>query len=250
MKQLNEVINDQFWNLSFKTGLYDFLVMSSYDHSLKSIVDSANIMQKSNIMDVGCGSGRLLVHLANTLKKTGSHWTGLELTTGGISACNHRIHNMGLEKYAVVLPADMRQPLPIDKDSIDIAIAHFSLYVIPEREMRIAAFKHIADALKNNGTIYIAIPGKNYNARDQVHSSLALDRKNPNLSFVRKIRNKLMFSTFGHISEILIGNRIDKGIWKGFSEDEIEREAQEAGLKLQWAKGIYGDTSLMAALCK
>jgi hypothetical protein len=157
---------------------------------------------------------------------------------------------MGLENNARVISADMCQPLPIEKDSIDIAIAHFSLYVIPKRESRIAAFKHIAEALKNNGTIYIAIPGNNYNARDQVQSSLALDRNNPDLSISRRLRNKLLFSTFGRISEIVIGKRIDKGIWKGFSEDEIEQEAEEAGLKLQWAKGIYGDTSLMAALCK
>jgi hypothetical protein len=59
-----------------------------------------------------------------------------------------------------------------------------------------------------------------------------------------------LFSSLGRFSEIVIGNRIEKGVWKGFSENEIEQEAEEAGLKLEWVKGIYGDTSLMAALCK
>jgi ubiquinone/menaquinone biosynthesis C-methylase UbiE len=250
MKQLSEVMNDQFWNLSFKTGLYDFVVMSSYDHSLKSIAEAANISKKCNILDIGCGSGRLLVHIADTLKQTGSHWTGLELTPGGISACKHRIKNMRLKDYTRVLPADMCLPLPIKKESIDIAIAHFSLYVIPEREKRITAIGNIAKTLKSDGRIYVAIPGNNYNARDQVDSSLALDRNNPDLSTFGKLRNKFMYSTVGRISEIVIGNKIDKGIWKGFSEDDIAQESTEAGLKLHWTKGTYGNTSIMAAIGK
>jgi SAM-dependent methyltransferase len=250
MKRINETINNQFWNLTFKTGLYDFVVMSSYDHSLKTIVDSANIMKRCIVMDVGCGSGRLLLHIGKTLKETGSQWTGLELTPGGISACKYRISKMGLDANAHVLQADMSRPIPIDRESIDIAIAHFSLYVIPDRKKRIAAFKHIADALKPDGKFFIALPGKNYNAMDQVRSSLAIDRDNPHISFKRKIWNKLMFSTLGHISEIAVANRIKKGIWCGFTKEEIENEAAQAGLKMQWIRDTYGDTSLMAAFSK
>lgn len=250
MNKLSQYINKQFWNLTFKTGIYDFVVMSSYDHSLKSIVESTNLSQKKILLDVGCGSGRLLLHIGSKLKETSSHWTGLELTPAGISACKYRINNMGLENNASVFPADMCQPLPVKKESVDIAIAHFSLYVIPDRDKRVDAFKNIANTLKKDGTILIALPGKNYNAKDLVRSSIEIDESNPELTYLQKLLNKIMFSTIGHLSEIMVANRIRDGIWCGFTKEEIIDEASEAGLKLQWVKDVYGDTSLMASLCK
>jgi SAM-dependent methyltransferase len=250
MKKVSEVINNQFWNLAFKTGVYDFVVMSSYDHSLKTIADSSNLKPQCHVLDVGCGSGRLLLHIGDKLKETGSLWTGLELTPGGISACKSRISSMGLQGNARVLPANMCQSLPLERESVDVAIAHFSMYVIPDREMRILAFKNIAEVLKKNGMIYIASPGKNYNAKDLVRSSLAIDKTNPDLSLSRKLWNKLMFSTLGHMSEVMVANRIQKGVWCGFSKEEMENEASEAGLTMQRVKDIYGDTSLMATFCK
>jgi SAM-dependent methyltransferase len=250
MNIVSKTINDQFWNIAFRTGMYDFLMMSSYDHSLKTIANSAKIEKGWNVMDVGCGSGRLLFHLSNKLKDTGSKWTGLELTPGGLSACKYRIRNMGLEDIANVLPANMCQPLPLDKNSIDVAIAHFSMYVIPDRDKRIDAFKNIASALKEGGRIYLATPGKNYNAKDQVHSSIAIDKENSEISGIRRTLNKLLFLTLGYWSEKAITKRIRAGIWCSFSKDELEKEAGEAGLKLEWVKDVYGDTSLMAVFCK
>lgn len=250
MNMISNKINEQFWNIAFRTGMYDFLMMSSYDHSLKTIANSAKIEQGWKVMDVGCGSGRLLHHLSNRLKDTGSNWTGLELTPGGISACQYRIRNMGLEKIAQVLPANMCKPLPLDKDSMDVAIAHFSMYVIPDREQRIQAFKNISAVLKEGGRIYLAAPGKNYNAKDQVYSSIAIDKENSELSGIRRTWNKLLFLTLGYWSEKAITKRIHDGVWCSFTKEELESEAEEAGLKLEWVKGVYGDTSLMAAFCK
>lgn len=250
MKKFKDIINDQFWNITFTTGLYDFVVMSSYDHSLESITESANITEKCVVMDVGCGSGRQLRYIGEKLKQTGSHWTGLELTPGGINACKKRITNMGLVDNARVLQADMTNTLPVEEESIDIAIAHFSLYVIPDRDKRVAAFKNIASTLKKGGKVYLALPGKNYNAQDQVRSSLLINKNNPNISFARKQWNRLMFPTIGLISEIAVTKRIQEGVWCGFTKEEIESEAGEAGFKLDWMKGIYGDTSLMASFTK
>jgi SAM-dependent methyltransferase len=250
MNIISKMINDQFWNIAFRTGMYDFLMMSSYDHSLKTIANSAKIEEGWKVMDVGCGSGRLLFHLSNKLKDTGSQWTGLELTPGGISACKYRIRNMGLEDIANVLPANMCQPLPLDNDSMDVAIAHFSMYVIPDRNKRIEAFKNIASALKEGGRVYLAAPGKNYNAKDQVNSSIAIDKENAEMSGLKRGLNKLLFSTFGYWSEKAITKRIQDGVWSSFSKEELESEAREAGLKLEWVKGVYGETSLMASFSK
>jgi SAM-dependent methyltransferase len=250
MNILSKTINDQFWNIAFMTGLYDFLMMSSYDHSLKTIANSVKIEKGWKVMDVGCGSGRLLHHLGSKLKETGCQWTGLELTSGGISACKYRIRNLGLESVAQVLPANMCKPLPLDKKSMDVAIAHFSMYVIPDRDKRIQAFKNIAAVLKDGGRIYLAAPGKNYNAKDQVNSSIAIDRENSEISSVRRTLNKLLFLTLGYWSEKAISKRIHDGVWISFSKEELECEAGEAGFKLEWVKDVYGDTSLMAAFCK
>jgi ubiquinone/menaquinone biosynthesis C-methylase UbiE len=250
MKKFSKLINDQFWNITFKTGIYDFVVMSSYDHSLQSITDVANIDSKNNVIDVGCGSGRQLHYIGNKLKQTGSIWTGLELTPGGINACKKRITDMGLEKNASVKQADMTKPLPVDENSVDIAIAHFSFYVLPQRENRVTAFKNIAKTLKNDGKMYIAIPGKNYNAKDQVISSLSLNKQNKDISFFRKQWNRIMFPTIGFMSEKAVTKRIKEGVWHSFTKEEIETEAGEAGFKLEWIKDVYGETSFMAAFSK
>jgi SAM-dependent methyltransferase len=250
MKKFSELVNDQFWNITFKTGLYDFLVMSSYDMSLRTIVNSADIIPKSNILDVGCGSGRALLHLGNKLLETDSKWTGLEVTPGGVSACQHRINNLNLDHNAVVLPADMTSSLPVEKNSIDIAFAHFSTYVISAREKRVLALHNVSETLKDTGCFYIAGPAPNYNAKDQVKSSISIDQNNPNISSFKRLSNKLLFSTLGHYSENVISKKIQDGVWCSFTKEDMENEANDAGLRLKWSKSVYGDTSLLVALCK
>jgi ubiquinone/menaquinone biosynthesis C-methylase UbiE len=250
MNRFNELINNQFWNVTFKTGLYDLLLLSSYDMSLKTTADSANIKDKSNILDVGCGSGRMLLHINNKLIDTDSKWTGLELTSGGIASCKQKIKKFKLEEYAKVISADMISALPIEDESIDIAFAHFSIYVIRGREKRVQALMNIAKTLKRNGTVFMVSPATNYNAKDQVRSSISIDAQNSDISAIRKFSNKLVYSTLGYYCEIIIAKKIHNGPWRSFTKEEITSEANDAGLKIKWSKSVYGDTSHLVALVK
>jgi ubiquinone/menaquinone biosynthesis C-methylase UbiE len=250
MSKILNFINNQFWNVTFKTGIYDALMMSSYDMSLKTIIKSANITENRNILDVGCGSGRLLLHIGDILTKTDSKWTGLELTTGGVSASKRKIQKLKLGENAKVLPADMTEELPVKKNSFDIAFSHFSMYVIPEREQRLKALRNINDTLKSDGKFYIVAPSTHYNAKDQLKSSLLINAKSKEHSSLKKFTNKIIYSTLGYWGEIIIAGKIQNGIWCTFTEDRMRSEVEEAGLQLEWSKGVYGDTALLFCVAK
>ncbi|MCP3923880.1 MAG: class I SAM-dependent methyltransferase [Desulfobacterales bacterium] len=232
-----------FWQLAYSLRLYNLLVMSSYYESLRTIANKEVVKENNNIIDIGCGSGLILDHLSEKLLSTNSNYTGLELTSSGVSASRRRIKKLGIEKHANVYSADMCVEFPIKQNSMDIAIAHFSLYVLSSRENRILALKNITSVLKEDGVMLLALPATNYNAAQQVKSSIDIDQKSEMLPFYRKMYNRIMYQTLGRMSEMSIANKIKDGTWQGFTEDGILFETEAAGLKIEWIESTYGDTS-------
>jgi len=102
----------------------------------QAILDLQNIVAlatrstgKSNLnwLDLGCGSGRHLAHLA-------AHYSnldlkGLELSQLGLNMCNSLIQAEKLPKDCVI-QGDMRQ-LPYTANSFDVVFANLSLYCLP-----------------------------------------------------------------------------------------------------------------------
>ncbi len=78
-------------------------------------------------LDVGCGSGRHLVHLTSHYPNL--HLKGLELSELGFNICDRLMQSEKLPKQCVSL-GDARQ-LPFVSDSFDVTFTHLSLYCLP-----------------------------------------------------------------------------------------------------------------------
>jgi ubiquinone/menaquinone biosynthesis C-methylase UbiE len=245
LKKIKGFMVKNIWSWMFKTGMYDFLTMSSYRESLKKIGENANLTSKKNIVDAGCGSGLLLEHVGGKLLDTDSFWTGVEITASGVAATQKRITRMGIAEHSKVFQGDLTEELPLPKESQDVAVSHFCLYVLPEQDKRITALKNIAAVVKPGGNVFLALPSHNYNAEQLVKSSIEIDKNNNELSTLRRFLKKIIILTLLRWSEMSAAKEIQRGTWHGFTEEEIHKEVNAAGMEVEWIKETYGGTSFM-----
>jgi ubiquinone/menaquinone biosynthesis C-methylase UbiE len=136
------------------------------------------------LLDAGCGSGTLLNYI--NLNR-GSTYIGIDLLMSGI--INPRIKrtlNSLLNRTYFVL-SDISKSLPIRGQSVDIIVAHFSLYTIDtgKREFILKEFRRL---LKKGGSLILVEPSKEYSAKRIISDSikLVLDNEGKFISLVKK----------------------------------------------------------------
>lgn len=107
----------------------------------------------AEILDLGCGSGRHLVHLA----KEGFKAFGLDISPTGLRLTREWVDEEGLEADLVL--ADMREPLPFRDDIFDGVL---STQVI--HHARIAgvrrAISEIGRVLDSGGAAFVTVSGR------------------------------------------------------------------------------------------
>jgi SAM-dependent methyltransferase len=107
----------------------------------------------SEILDLGCGSGRHLVHLV----KEGFRTIGLDISPTGLRLTREWADKEGLEADLVL--ADMREPLPFRDDSfkgvLSTQVIHHSRIVGVRR-----AIQEIWRVLASEGVAFVTVSGR------------------------------------------------------------------------------------------
>jgi SAM-dependent methyltransferase len=106
-----------------------------------------------SVLDLGCGSGRHSVALA----QRGFHVSGLDISLSGLTQTRHWLDETGLN--ADLVCGDVRQRLPLDSDSFD---AVFSTQVIHHARMAGVrlAIGEIWRVLKPGGIAFATVAGR------------------------------------------------------------------------------------------
>jgi SAM-dependent methyltransferase len=111
------------------------------------------------ILDLGCGSGRHLVHLA----KSGFKTTGLDISPTGLHLTREWVDEEGLEADLVL--ADMREPLPFRDDSFKGMLSTQVIHHARIAGVR-SAIQEIWRVLVSGGVAFVTVSGR----KDEVES--------------------------------------------------------------------------------
>lgn len=88
------------------------------------------LQAESRLLDVGCGSGGPVLHLAET---TGAAVVGVDVLEEGIAAAISQAHARGLEDQATFVRADAAERLPFDEESFDAILSVDAMCHLPDR---------------------------------------------------------------------------------------------------------------------
>lgn len=103
-------------------------------------------------LDLGCGSGFILLNLASL--KVASGVCGVDISLGMLRECKGYAHDLGVD--AVLVQSDVDY-LPFKKDSFDLIIGHAILHHLPETKV---ALGEVYKVLKPGGIAIFTEPSK------------------------------------------------------------------------------------------
>ncbi|RYG61092.1 MAG: methyltransferase domain-containing protein [Alphaproteobacteria bacterium] len=141
------------------------------------VVDICKLTGKSDLdwLDLGCGSGRHLVHIHKHMPNI--HLKGIELSQLGHSICKGLMDSEKLPKDSIVM-GDMRQ-LPFASNSFDVIYAHMSMYCLPY--MRGTGFgleeamTEAVRTLRKNGVMFMMFPEGDWREYSLPHQLMTRD---------------------------------------------------------------------------
>lgn len=131
-------------SLSFYKGFplwFNRLVASIKDQTLMKLLKHIRPVDKLNVLDIGCGSGRYV----KILSDLGATVTGIDISKSIIQRCKHRYPNIAFFNSSL-------QKFDENLYKFDLILSSTTLQHIPDNEKK-EAFKKITRLLKDGGSL-------------------------------------------------------------------------------------------------
>ena len=224
----------QYWKIGFQSRLYDRLSPEAYYDSLRRAAEYVVLAEGETVLDAGCGSGMLLPFLTDPLNKGGTY-LGIDLLAAGLHSLKLRARGLGLSVSTV--QADLCRELPLADHSVACAVAHFSVYTIPEAKDRRRVYRELGRVLKPGGMLVVVNPIRSYHAEDIIRASLE-SLKNHGKSW--RIKKFLVYPLTLRLGLKHIERQLQSGFWHGYAPGELRDEVEAAGFAVERSEMVYG----------
>ncbi len=231
-----------YWQVGFTSRLYDELTPESYFESLRRVVALVPEKGDQKIWDAGCGTGLLLVYLKYSLSK-GMIYFGSDLLSAGLKQARMRAKDSNIS--GTFFQNDLTESPPFREKTIDVVVAHFSIYTISGKVKRQQALKNMFSVLKPDGILIICCPSNTYDASRIIEESNQMNRlKGGFLNFTLK---RIIFYPITKILGLnFIKKQLDSGAWIAYTKEELSKELEQAGFGIKASEQIYaGGAHLM-----
>jgi len=226
-----------YWRTGFKTRLYDWLTPESYCESIRQTIALIPNKVGQKIWDVGCGSGLLLQFLKENLNRDMVYY-GSDILFAGLKQIKIHANELKVPGQVNCFQNDVTEASPFIEDSMDIVIAHFSIYTIADSVKRHQALKNMFLALKPNGMVIVICPSKNYDAVKIIEESLELVRVKSGY-FAAMFKRIVLYPLTKRLGLNFIQKQLKSGNWVGYSMEGLSNELGQAGFKILAVKMIY-----------
>jgi ubiquinone/menaquinone biosynthesis C-methylase UbiE len=132
--------------VSYTTNL---AVDKEITNGYKSIIEEHILLENSNVLDIGCGTGRLAAHLSESVNQ----WCGLDIDSESIELAKINLKKLKLEDR-VTFKVGSFLNIPFDQ-KFDIAISSNSLHFEDNKD---GAFKNVYNSLNSGGYFVVFEP--------------------------------------------------------------------------------------------
>ena len=231
----------KYWEIGFKTRLYDCLSPEAYLGSLQRTGDFLELKEGECILDAGCGTGLLLPCLQDQLR-CGGRYLGMDVLPAGLDSLKSKAQRLDLMNSVLRIQGDLSMGLPLNDASVSCVAAHFSVYTLPEVKKRKEVYQEFWRILKPGGRLITANPVHTYDARQIVCSSLELLRKRGEPWIFKKY---IQYPVTLHLGLKHIERQLKAGRWHGYRPGELQNEVAQAGFSIEHSETVYGGSGCL-----
>jgi ubiquinone/menaquinone biosynthesis C-methylase UbiE len=231
----------KYWEIGFKTRLYDGLSPEAYIESLQRVADLIKLDEGEWVLDVGCGSGLLLPLLADRLTQ-GERYLGMDILPAGLVTLRLRANRLNLNGSVSGVQADLSRNLPLGDASVSCVAAHFSIYTLPEEKVRKRVVQELFRIAKPGGLLVTANPTHSYNAKQIIRASLESLKNHGRPWIVKKYG---LYPLTLHLGLKYIEKQLKSGRWHGYRPEELRDEVAQAGFAIEHSETVYGGSGFL-----
>jgi len=227
-------IYSKYWEWGFKSRLYDVLTPQAYLDSLERVAHYCDLKTGQVLLDAGCGSGLLIPFLAKSLG-SGGRYLGMDALDCGFTELDKKADRLGFGDRVEAYCGDFSVELPVEKNSVDVAVAHFSIYTLAESARRNQVYKNLFGVLKPGGRLVTVNPSRDYDADKVIQQSLVQLKKrvSPLRYWVSK---SLLYPLTLRLGLRFIEKQLKTGAWHSYSLEEMGEEMRRARPGWWWLK--------------
>lgn len=207
---------------------------------ITELLTSHGVPAGGHLLDVGCGTGRHLVHLAERFEAE-----GLDQSAAMLAIARQRLPTTPLHAH------DLTTPLPFGSASFDAVISMFGVvgYIGPLRRLR-STIRELARVLRPGGVVLIEpwlTPERAIDGRVILQHADGQELKLVRMSRL-EIQGKRSILHFhwlaGHDGQP-ISHRVERHVLTLYTEAEVEAAIAAAGLRpIRLAAGLMTDRGL------
>ena len=231
----------KYWEIGFKTRLYDRLSPEVYYDSLQRTAEAVRFSGNGWLLDAGCGSGLLLSFLEDRLQQE-ERYLGMDILPAGLASLKPRANQLNLKGSVVGVQTDLSRDLPLGDASVSCVTAHFFIYTLPEEKDRRQVYQEFWRVLKPGGVLVTANPTHSYNAEQIIRSSLEqLQSKGKSWVF----KKYLMYPMTLHLGLKHIERQLKSGKWHGYQPGELQDEVAQAGFSIEHSESVYAGSGFL-----
>ena len=226
-----------YWRTGFKSRLYDGLTPESYYESMRQTVGLLSGKRDLKIWDAGCGSGQLLMFLKDEFKR-GCVYYGTDLLSAGLETLKLRAYKLGVLDRVICFQNNLSENPPLRENSIDIVIAHFTIYTIPDNDKRQEALKNIYHVLRPGGLFIASCPSKNYDADQIIKESYCLIRAKKGF-WNALLKRLFIYPLTKRLGLNFIQYQLESGKWMAYTLEGLAEELRQVDFEVGASKTIY-----------
>lgn len=226
-----------YWRAGFKSRLYDLLTPESYLESMRKTVALLPDGEHLKIWDAGCGTGLLLEYLANAFKREMVYY-GSDLLLTGLQQVQMRAQELKVLDRVACFQNDLTAAPAFKQNTLDVVVAHFSIYTLRDNHKRKLALQHMYQVLKPGGLLLVCCPSKNYDAGSIIKESCELLRARR--GFLQTAIKRIFFYPITKVLGLnFIHKQLQSGKWMAYTREGLAEELQQAGFEIGHSGTVY-----------
>jgi ubiquinone/menaquinone biosynthesis C-methylase UbiE len=149
-----------------------------------------------------------------------------------------RARDLRISDRVACIKSDITAAPVFKENSLDVVVAHFSIYTIRENEKRQKALRNMYRVLKPGGLLIVCCPSKNYDAGKIIEESCELLRARKGL-LQAAIRRIFFYPLTKGLGLNFIHKQLQSGQWMSYTREGLTEELRCAGFEIGYSEIIY-----------